>query len=306
MVKWLVKLVTASLLWSWCTLLMSSDEQIVLVFDQTMSTTEQFLSILEEQTVGVQVESVALDNYQVNEERLHIALGHKVMKRLLEKTTHAPILTVFISELSYKENLEKYSLRENLSAIYSDPGVNYQMRLAEALYQRKVRVGVLLSDESIYMKEHIERASAVNELTVIIDTVSEQNQIAKTLSRMQSMDVLLALPDHNIYNSGTIRSVLLSTYRNNQAIIGFSVGMVKAGALATVYSNVDNIAEETVSWIQEYKNRQYVLPPRHATRFDVKINEHVARSLDISYLERKKIVADLHKGNNIPKPQVRR
>ena len=65
--------------------------------------------------------------------------------------------------------------------------------------------------------------------------------INRVLNQHRPAEVLLAMPDSAVYNTDNVRNILLSTYRHKQGVIGFSADMVKAGALATTYSEIEDI-----------------------------------------------------------------
>jgi hypothetical protein len=97
-----------------------------------------------------------------------------------------------------------------------------------------------------------------------------------------SSDVLLALPDAAIYNTATIRNILLATYRSKVPLIGFSPGYVKAGALCAVYSTPQQIAAQSLGIIQEYAETRTLPAAQYAKEFEVAVNEQVARSLGLN------------------------
>ena len=75
--------------------------------------------------------------------------------------------------------------------------------------------------------------------------------------------------------------ILVSTYRRNQAVVGFSAAMVRAGALATTYSSVDEIAEQLAEILDAYLATGRLRNPQFPRYWRTTINESVARSLDI-------------------------
>ena len=93
--------------------------------------------------------------------------------------------------------------------------------------------------------------------------------------------VLLAVPDQAVYTAENIRNILLSTYRLNQAVIGFSADMVRAGALASTYSDVDHINAHIADLAAEYLDNGELAAPQFPRYFSTTVNEGVARSLDV-------------------------
>ena len=96
-------------------------------------------------------------------------------------------------------------------------------------------------------------------------------------------DVLLALPNPDIYNANHAKSIILSTYHANVPIIAYSKSFAKAGALISLYSSIDNIAEKTASVVNNIitdgpLNKKEYYPDN----FTIEINSAVARSLNIN------------------------
>jgi ABC-type uncharacterized transport system substrate-binding protein len=92
------------------------------------------------------------------------------------------------------------------------------------------------------------------------------------------------LPDPLVFNKGTVQSLLLTTYRYQDPVIGFSQAYVKAGALAAVYSSPEQIGRQTgEALVRVLAGRALLLPlPEYPKYFSVSVNYQVARSLGLS------------------------
>jgi ABC-type uncharacterized transport system substrate-binding protein len=91
-----------------------------------------------------------------------------------------------------------------------------------------------------------------------------------------------------VYSAENFRNILLSTYRHNQAVIGFSADMVRAGALATTYSNIEHINAQVADMAADFVNTGELAPPQFPRYFRTAINEGLARSLQVSVTEEAK------------------
>jgi len=98
---------------------------------------------------------------------------------------------------------------------------------------------------------------------------------------LQNSEVLFALPDSAIYNDSTIRNILLTTYRRGIPLIGFSPGIVKAGALCAVSSTPAQIAAQAATLIRQFGDSHPLPVAQYPQEFEITINEQVANSLGL-------------------------
>ena len=155
-------------------------------------------------------------------------------------------------------------------------------------------MAVLLSKETEFLRSEITRSAKKFKTKVQFVSVDDSKNLYKTLGNVNSFDVLLAIPDSKIYNTQSMRTILLTTYRHDQSLIGFSKGMVKAGALATTTVDIADMAGETNRWLRLYLKTNELPKPNYSKKFNVYVNEYVAESLNI-YGDMEKIKKDLVK-----------
>lgn len=171
------------------------------------------------------------------------------------------------------------------SAIYLDQPLKRQLDLIEAVLPGTRSIAVLYAapprELSTLRMMVAARKLDLNERS--IGPAAESSGLHEALQQLLlSSDVLLALPDAAIYNTATIRNILLATYRNKVPLIGFSPGYVKAGALCAVYSTPQQIAAQSLGIIHEYAETRTLPAAQYAKEFEVAVNEQVARSLGLN------------------------
>ncbi|NOZ54925.1 MAG: hypothetical protein GXP08_17615 [Gammaproteobacteria bacterium] len=215
-----------------------------------------------------------------NDRPFYITVGNNALQTLVAKKITTPILATFISESSYRTILNNHN-RKNITAIFSDPDPDYQMKLIKSLYKKPVKVAVILSESTRKKQPLLQQLAKKNDLDIKIINYNSSDNIYKALNNISNADILLAIPDDNIYNHDSIRTIILTTYRHNQALIGFSSGMVKAGALATIAAELEDIADEISILISNYSKNGKLPAARYYRYFTVKINQHVARSFNV-------------------------
>jgi putative ABC transport system substrate-binding protein len=135
-------------------------------------------------------------------------------------------------------------------------------------------------------------------------SVTDTNQLTDDLkTALNHSDLILALPDKDIFNRNTVKNILLTSYRYRKPVIAFSRNFVTAGALASIHSNIDEISSSTGALIEQYlaNNHQFTESVNYPRFFDIDINEQVFKALDIHIPDIEKIKQDIenqHPENN--------
>jgi hypothetical protein len=215
---------------------------------------------------------------------IHIAIGPSAFRSLLAQNVGGVIVSTYISSQAYHTILE--SMPEPrfapITAVYADPAPANQFQLISMLYKKPVNVAAILSDKTFaYCEPSLQRAAAQTGNVLRVENLSSQNTLNRVLNRLADVPVILATPDNAVYNADNIRNILITAYRRNQSVIGHSVALVNAGALATVYSNIDDINAQIDELIGEFEASGKLPEPRFPKYFSVAVNEDVARSLNI-------------------------
>ena len=103
----------------------------------------------------------------------------------------------------------------------------------------------------------------------------------QAMDRIAAKRVLLAVPESVIFNSETLHNILMTTYRHEQSVIGFSAAFVRAGALATTFSTIDDIAAQLEEIVHDFASSGDLATEQFPRYFDVVVNDSVAKSLNL-------------------------
>jgi hypothetical protein len=215
---------------------------------------------------------------------LYVAIGPAALRDVAARRCDCAVISAFTSSQVYRAIAGKLVPPQAaaITAVYAEPAPADQLRLAALLYRRPVRVAALVGADTAFLKP----ALALEKVAVLEtgegDKAGDGGDINQLLNRIAQTDVLLALPDAAVYNADNFRNILLSTYRHKQGVIGFSADMVKAGALGTTYSEVEDINTQVAEIAAAYVAGGQLPPPQFPHYFRTIVNEGVARSLDVS------------------------
>jgi hypothetical protein len=207
---------------------------------------------------------------------LYVAVGPTALRDVAARRCDCVVISAFTSSQVWHAVTAKAppARAAMMTAVYAEPAPSDQLQLISLLYARPVRVAAILGGDTGFLRPELEGAAD-------IQTIAGGDDINQVLNRIAQTDVLLALPDSAVYNTENIRNILLSTYRHKQAVVGFSADMVKVGALATTYSEVEDINAQVAEVAAAFVATGELAPPQFPRYFRTVVNEGVARSLDV-------------------------
>jgi hypothetical protein len=207
---------------------------------------------------------------------LYVAIGPVALREMAARKCDCALISAYTSSQVWRAVLAGMAPERaaSMTAIYAEPAPADQLRLAALLYRRPIRVAAIVGSETGFLKPALDGAAQVEQYA----PGSDINQV---LNRIGQAQVLLAMPDSSVYNTENIRNILLSTYRRGQAVIGFSADMVKAGALASTYSDIEDINAQVAEAAAAFDATGELPAPQFPHYFSTIVNDGVARSLNV-------------------------
>lgn len=216
---------------------------------------------------------------------MNVSIGPVALRRTLESGLKNPLVSVLTSSQAYRQLVAQDQGRERgtVTAIYAEASPLAQLQLIAAIFEGRVTVGVLLSEASAYLERPLRQAAANVGLDLLVEYLAPAADVARSLTRLRGVQVLLAVPDSTLYTPDTLRVLLESTYRRGMPVVGFSSATVVAGTLATAYCAVDDVVADLVELIEGtgLVGASPLPEPRFPQYWRVIVNESVARSLGV-------------------------
>lgn len=206
-------------------------------------------------------------------------------------------LVLRISRLQARQRLGT-ALPARLSLLWSDPPPDRQLRLAQILLPQARRIGVLYDNHSEFLLNELRQAAQPLGLEIVTERWDNTNDSRPLQALLKNSDVLLGLDDPDLYNPKTAKNLLLSSYARQTALIGPNAGFVKAGSLASSYSD----QSDWLTILDELLDQPPATWPRthYANRFKVLSNPQVARSLGIEQINEALVATQLAEGESRP------
>lgn len=185
-----------------------------------------------------------------------------------------PAVAVFTSQKVVQQHKAKLA-----SAIFIEPPLARQVRLATTILGRDKPLGILVPNLAPWQQ-------AVNTLKEIANVrwydISEYQNLNRALvDLLRNNEALIGVYDPELYSSANIKNILITAYRQNKPLIGPSSAYIKAGALATTYSDIPDVAKRLSEILRQGLDTGSWPEPGFNRYFNVRYNEQVGRSLNL-------------------------
>jgi hypothetical protein len=215
---------------------------------------------------------------------LIVTVGIKATEFVASRGGMTTMLAVLVTEDWYRKRgaaLLAQGSRE-AGVLFLEQPLSRQLRLIRIAFPAASKVGVVVGKGNSGLLEELKGLASKQNLTLIGKVADSENNLVTLLGQvLEEADLLLALPDAEVYNRNTIQSVLMTSYRYRGPVVGYSNAMSRAGAMVSIYSSPAQIGRQA----GEITARTLAggkLPLQQWTKyFSVSVNSHVARSLGI-------------------------
>ena len=265
--------------------------RMAVVLSESGGAYQEFSTALQTQLSGQHNLRVVRVGDSVPDTDLVIAVGMKAANALAAAAQ--PLLHVLIPRAGFEKLHPESS--PLISAIYLDQPLQRQLALVAAALPATRDIGILYAAPPAEL-ENLRKLSAANNFALQEQPVDHDHPLASALSELlETSGVLFVLPDAAVYNSDTIRNILLETYRRQVPMIGISPGYVRAGALCAVYSTPQQIARQAAEVIKQFAVSGKLPPGQYPNEFEVSVNTQVARSLGLVIKDAEQLRAEIRR-----------
>lgn len=226
-----------------------------------------------------------------------VLLDSAALEWRLQEPEGPPALAMRVSRVQAEQRLGK-ARPGYLSLLWSDPPLARQLRLAHYLLPQARRIGVLYGEHSRFLIDELRQAARPLGLEIVAQEWADLRDSRPLQHLLGNSDVLLGLDDPDLYNSKTAKNVLLSSYGRQMALIGPNAGFVRAGALASTYSDQD----DWLAVLERLLDQPPARWPRsvYPASYGVSGNQQVARALGLETIDPKTAAMALAEGEPTP------
>lgn len=219
--------------------------------------------------------------------RVYVAFGSQATAALAASKVSAPVLATLIPRSSFERVLRNSARKASaeFTAIYLDQPLQRQLATIRLALPQTKRVGVLWGPDSWPDAPALRSLAAASGLVLSEAGREGSFNVFPDLQQvLNGSDVLLALADPLVFNSNSIQNILLTTFRAQVPVVAFSPAYVRAGALLALHATPEQVGRQAATLVQAAL-RGHPLPgqPVESNDFEISVNEHVARALNLSF-----------------------
>lgn len=297
--RFLRSAVLAALLWGNCAAVCAAD--ILLTAARNTPSIQNFVTDLSQRRPGDQVRFVETDKMpspgKISDQTRLVLLDTASLDWRLGDSQGPRTLVLRVSRIQAHERLGE-KRPPTLSLLWSDPPVTRQLLLIRHLLPEARHIGVLFNSKSQFLLKELRHAALPMGLRVISQPWTPDAQSQSLQSLLDRSDVLLGLDDPDLYNAKTAKNLLLSSYAHQQPLLGPNASFVKAGSLASTYS-------DEIDWLDTLNALLDQTPERwprahYPQRFKVMSNPRVAQSLGIIAIDDAAVTISLTQAEQRP------
>lgn len=214
-----------------------------------------------------------------------ITLGTEALSKVLARDVRVPVVAALIPKAGFERVLRELGRKPQapVNALYLEQPYPRQAELLRLALPDARKVGVLWGAESGLQAQGVQTALQARGFELVNGYVGGGNTLFAGLKAvLDDTDVLLAIPDPQVYNGSSISNVLLATYRARVPMLAFSPAYVRAGALLSLHSTPRQIGAQAAAMARAQLQGGTPISSQYPTDFSIVLNDHVARSLGLA------------------------
>jgi putative tryptophan/tyrosine transport system substrate-binding protein len=150
------------------------------------------------------------------------------------------------------------------------------------LFPGKTRVGVL-APPGLDQAALAARARELGLTLEFAGAAGPAGLLKAFLSLKGRADLVVTLPDGALYNSATVRPLVMASIEQRLPLIGFSAAFVRAGAAAGVFADFRDAGRQAAETALSYEPGRGARAPEPPRRWTVAVNQRVLRLLGLEY-----------------------
>lgn len=215
-----------------------------------------------------------------------VTAGSDALRKLLARGASQPVIATLLTKQGFDRIISEFTaLPRRITVIHLDQPHARQIAFVKALLPDARRIGMLISSETRSQLPRFKQLLSARGMSLESEeSDGEANLLPALNGLLPRVDALLASPDSQIFRRGNVKPILITAFRNQKPLIGYSDALTQAGALASLYSTPAQIARQTATLLISGNPATWPssLVP---AQFTLSVNYNVAQSLGLKVPE---------------------
>ena len=210
--------------------------------------------------------------------RLLISVGNNAFESAAQFGS-APILATML----LRADLAGNRLRPQSGALALDVPLGDILARMESVLPGKTRAALIRNPDAnnVPASTLAAQAKAAGMTLKVLDCPRPEKLLQLFLSLRGQVDFVVCPPDGTLYNSTTVRPLILASLENRLPVIGFSESFVRSGAVAAVYPDYFDVGAQAGELARDYLAGTSLPANEKPRKLKVAANPRVARLLGL-------------------------
>jgi putative tryptophan/tyrosine transport system substrate-binding protein len=213
--------------------------------------------------------------------RLIIAVGTEALQIVEGEQPTVPVICTMI----LRSTPEPYPAASPAATISLEVSIASLLVRLRLLFPEKTRLGIIrnpalggLNSAPLPNRSHFQGFTVRS-----VECTGADQLLAAFDSLKGQVDFVWCLPDGTLYNSATIKPLILASIEHRLPLIGFSENFTRAGAAVGIYPDFRDIGLQTGEVARQVLDGQPLHTPEGPRRLKVAVNQSVLRLLGLRY-----------------------
>jgi ABC-type uncharacterized transport system substrate-binding protein len=208
--------------------------------------------------------------------RVIIAVGSEALEIVNAGHPAVPVISTMV--LRHPADKDP-SLAHVAATVSLDVSIEEMTSRLKKVFPGKTRLGIIRNPASgRYNSAQLQaRVQSLGYIVTVVDAAGPEQLLPALMSLKGRVDLVWCIPDGLLYNSVTIKPLILASLENRLPLIGFSESFARAGAALGVYPDFYDIGLQTGEAARQIMDNQPVHAPDGPRKLKLAVNQSVLR-----------------------------
>ena len=217
--------------------------------------------------------------------RVVVTIGSEAAEAAVTQPAPAPLIATTIMPNLLAADAAAHG--RTITVVPVDVPLNTLLDNVKRVFPGKSRLGIIRN--AALPNSSAETLKALAEAAGFKIFVADCDGPAQLLQTFVSLkdhaDLVICFPDGVLYNSATVKPLVLASLRYRLPLVAFSESFTRAGAALSVYPDFREVGSLTGELILKTLNGPPQARIEHPRKFKLAVNQNITRLLGLSYKE---------------------